>query len=55
MLRLPRQVLRLVLGNAVSAFGTGLTLPLLLIYLHRVRHIELATTGLLLRSPGWSD
>jgi MFS family permease len=52
MLRLPRPVLRLVLGNAVSAFGTGLTLPLLLIYLHRVRHIELATTGLLLAVPG---
>jgi MFS family permease len=45
-------VLRLVLGNAVSAFGTGLTLPLLLIYLHRVRHIDLATTGLLLAVPG---
>lgn len=52
MLRLPTPVLRLVLGNAVSAFGTGLTLPLLLIYLHRVRHIELATTGLLLALPG---
>jgi MFS family permease len=52
MLRLPTPVLRLVLGNAVSAFGTGLTLPLLLIYLHRVRHIELATTGLLLAVPG---
>ena len=52
MLRLPRPVRRLVVGNAVSAFGTGLTLPLLLIYLHRVRHIELATTGLLLAVPG---
>jgi hypothetical protein len=55
MLRLPRPVRRLVVGNAVSAFGTGLTLPLLLIYLHRVRHIELATTGLLLAVPGSSD
>jgi MFS family permease len=52
MLRLPTPELRLVLCNAVSAFGTGLTLPLLLIYLHRVRHIELATTGLLLAVPG---
>jgi MFS family permease len=52
MQRLPSPVLRLVLGDAVSAFGTGLTLPLFLIYLHRVRHIDLPTTGLLLALPG---
>ena len=52
MLRLPAPVLRLVSSNAVSAFGTGLTLPLFLIYLHRVRHIALPTTGLLLAVPG---
>lgn len=52
MLRLPTPVLRLVISNAVSALGTGLTLPLLLIYLHRVRGIDLPTTGLLLAVPG---
>jgi MFS family permease len=52
MLRLPAPVVRLVLSDAVSAFGTGLTLPLFLIYLHRVRHIDLPTTGLLLALPG---
>lgn len=52
MLRLPASVLRLVISDAVSALGTGLTLPLLLIYLHRVRGIDLPTTGLLLAVPG---
>lgn len=52
MARLPAPVVRLVVSDAVSAFGTGLTLPLLLIYLHRVRHIDLPTTGLLLAVPG---
>lgn len=46
------QVRRLVLGNTVSAIGTGLVLPITLIYLHRVRHIPLPTTGLLLAIPG---
>jgi MFS family permease len=32
----------------VSAVGTGLTLPFLVIYLHQVRHISLAATGLLI-------
>lgn len=52
MARLSAAVVRLVVSNAVSAFGTGLTLPLFLIYLHRVRHIDLTTTGLLLALPG---
>jgi MFS family permease len=52
MFRLPAPVVRLVAADAVSAFGTGLTLPLFLIYLHRVRHIDLPTTGLLLALPG---
>lgn len=51
-MRLPAPVVRLVLSDAVSALGTGLTLPLLLIYLHRVRGIDLPTTGLLLAVPG---
>jgi MFS family permease len=52
MVGLPSAVRRLVVSDAVSAFGTGLVLPLTLIYLHRVRHIDLATTGLLLALPG---
>jgi MFS family permease len=49
---LPPVVRRLVVSSAVSALGTGLVLPLTLIYLHRVRHIPLTTTGLLLAIPG---
>ncbi len=43
---------RLIAGNTVSAVGTGFVLPLVLIYLHRVRHIPLTTTGLLMAIPG---
>ena len=39
-------------GSAVSALGTGMVLPFLLIYLHAVRGIPLTTTGLLLALPG---
>lgn len=52
VLGLTSQVRRLVVGNTVSAIGTGLVLPITLIYLHRVRHIPLPTTGLLLAIPG---
>ena len=52
MTALSPAVRRLVASNAVSAFGNGLVLPLTLIYLHRVRHIPLGTTGLLLAIPG---
>ena len=46
--RLPGS-LRLLLGaSLVSAIGTGLTLPFLIIYLHQVRHISLAASGLLI-------
>jgi MFS family permease len=45
-------VRRLIAGSAVSSVGTGFVLPLILIYLHRVRHIPLATTGLLMAIPG---
>jgi MFS family permease len=45
-------VRRLIIGSAISSVGTGFVLPLLLIYLHRVRHIPLATTGLLMAIPG---
>src|SRR5260370_16542096 len=39
--RLPRATWLLIAGNAVSALGTGLVLPLTLIYLHQVRAIAL--------------
>lgn len=42
---------RLVLAEGVNSLGTGLVLPVLLIYLHRVRDIPLPTTGLLLMAP----
>jgi len=39
--RLPRATWLLIAGDAVSALGTGLVLPLTLIYLHQVRGIPL--------------
>lgn len=42
---------RLIGASALNYLGNGLVLPILLIYLHRVRHIPLATTGLLLTLP----
>lgn len=50
--RLSGPLRRLVVGNAIGALGTGLVLPLTLIYLHSVRHIPLTTTGALLAVPG---
>jgi MFS family permease len=46
--RLPRATRLLVAGDAVSALGTGLVLPLTLIYLHQVRGIALPVVGGLL-------
>jgi hypothetical protein len=39
--RLPRATWLLIAGDAVSARGTGLVLPLALIYLHQARGIPL--------------
>lgn len=50
--RLSRDARLVLTGSAVSAFGNGLTLPFLLIYLHKVRGIPLSETGLLLAIPG---
>ncbi len=50
---LSRDTRLLLAGDGLSAVGTGLVLPLLLIYLHQVRHIQLTTTGLLLAIPGF--
>src|SRR5215471_5387237 len=44
--RLPRPVYILELGALVNAFGNGVVLPFLLIYLHNVRGISLGLAGL---------
>jgi MFS family permease len=46
--RLPPAIRLLIAGDAVSALGTGLILPLTLIYLHQVRGITLPLVGALL-------
>jgi Na+/melibiose symporter-like transporter len=45
---LPRLVLLLQAGNAVSWFGYGLILPFEIIYLHQFRGFATATAGLVL-------
>ena len=50
--RLPPSAWLLISGDAVSALGTGLVLPLTLIYLHQVRGIPLTMVGLLLAASG---
>ena len=50
--RLSRATWLLIVGNAVSSLGTGLVLPLTLIYLHQVRGITLPVVGLLLAASG---
>ena len=46
--RLPRSVQLLQLGGLLNAFGNGLVLPFLLIYLHNERGIGLGIAGLVL-------
>jgi MFS family permease len=46
--QLPRGAKVVLLGDAVSALGQGMSLPFLLLYLHEVRGIDLATAGLVL-------
>jgi hypothetical protein len=45
---LPKPVLLLQAGNALSFFGSGLILPFEIIYLHAVRGFSTATAGLVL-------
>jgi MFS family permease len=45
---LPRLVLLLQAGNAISFFGYGLILPFEIIYLHQIRGFATATAGLVL-------
>ena len=57
---MPRLVLLLQAGNAVSFFGYGLIIPFEIIYLHQIRGFATATAGFVLaailgtatRSPG---
>src|SRR5436189_5078999 len=44
--RLPRDVYVLQAGGLLNAFGNGVVLPFLIIYLHNVRGISLALAGL---------
>ncbi|HUH08571.1 MAG TPA: MFS transporter [Egibacteraceae bacterium] len=44
--QLPRQAWAVLGGHAVSAVGSGLTLPFLLVYFHAVRGIDLGVAGL---------
>ena len=46
--RLPRAVQLLQLGGLMNAFGNGLVVPFLLIYLHNERGIGLGVAGLVL-------
>ncbi|MGO9151211.1 MAG: MFS transporter [Acidimicrobiales bacterium] len=46
--RLPGTLRVLLAASFVSAIGSGLTLPFLVIYLHQVRHIPLGISGLLI-------
>jgi MFS family permease len=48
--RLPRAAWIVLGGDALSAIGSGLTLPFLLVYLHEVRGLELGVAGLALSS-----
>ncbi len=44
---LPRSVLTLQVGGLVNAFGNGMVIPFMFIYLHNVRGIDLGVTGLI--------
>ena len=46
--QLPRAAIIVLLGDAVSALGQGMSLPFLLIYLNQVRGIDMAVAGLVL-------
>jgi MFS family permease len=46
--RLSRPAWLVLAGDAMSAVGSGLTLPFLIVYLHEVRDFGLATSGLIL-------
>src|ERR671929_1456005 len=43
--RLPRDVWVLQIGGLLNAFGNGIVVPFLIIYLHNVRGVSLAAAG----------
>jgi MFS family permease len=49
---LPRQAWIILGGDLLSAVGSGLTIPFLIVYLHRVRGIELELAGLAVATIG---
>src|SRR5437588_1673986 len=52
---LPRQAWIVLGGDALSAIGSGLTLPFFVVYLHRVRGIELDVAGLALATIAFAS
>jgi MFS family permease len=50
--RLPRSIQILQAGGLANAFGNGLAIPFLFIYLHNVRGIDLGTAGLVIGTNG---
>lgn len=50
--RLPRSVWTMEAGGLLNAFGNGITIPFLVIYLHNVRGFSLGTSGLVLATSG---
>jgi MFS family permease len=48
---LTRDARLLLVGVAIDAFGTGLTLPFLVVYLHQLHGIPLQTIGLIVAVP----
>ena len=50
VVRVPPQARRILLGSSLSAIGSGLTMPLLIIYLGEVRGLGLTVGGLVVAS-----
>jgi MFS family permease len=48
----PTSLRALWVGVGISALGTGLTLPFLVVYLHAVRHVPLTLAGLAVAADG---
>ena len=53
--RLPRAAWVVLGGDTLSAIGSGLTLPFLLVYYHRVRGIDLSVAGFAVSMVGFAS